>query len=313
MDIIINKILKIENNNFFKYNTTDNICPLLKMLLSFGFQNIINEDIPLFKKKFKLLKDILNSFIIKNCREEEVITYFFKIQRTYNALNRFIFLYKFKKASTIVNTDMCLNEICETDKNVICIYQENAKYLFKILDLLKIINMSLINSQNLFASPLCIKNPYNNLPFGKHILYYIYSFLIEKTKLVFKLNETELFLKFHRCHFNLTDFLSKYEYLLREKTIENSIKNDVNNDLYKKNMEMINEFNKNKSNKNKICIDEKFPKNKINNIFNPYLNIYLNSKYLLIPTLKYKASCELENKLQKFQKYNPLFGDDLAE
>ena len=306
--LIINKILKIEKNNFFQYDTTEKICPLLKMLFGFGFNNINNENIALFKKKFKLLKNILNSFIIKNSREEEVFNYFNKIQRVYHVLNRFVYKYKFKKAKLIVNKDMGLNEIREIDKNVICIYQENSKYLFKILDLLKIINMYLIHAHNFFATPLCIKNPYNNLPFGKHILYYIYYFLTEKTNLTFKLNETELFLKFHSCYFSLTDFLSKYEYLLREKTIENNIKNAVNFDLYNQNIEMINEFNKNKLMKNQIYIDAKFPKDKIVNIFNPYLNIYLNSKYLLVPTLKYKASCELEQKLQKFQKFNPLFG-----
>ena len=45
---------------------------------------------------------------------------------------------------------------------------------------------------------------------------------------------------------------------------------------------MIHQFNKNKSNKNKIFIDKEFPKDKINNIFSPYLNMYLNSKYLLM-------------------------------
>ena len=116
---IINKILKIENNNFFQYNTSNNICPLLKMLFGFGFYTINNENIPIFKKKFKLLKNILNSFIIKNSKEEEVYKYFSKIQRVYQVLNRFIFLYKFKKASTIVNKDMLLNVIQENEKNVI--------------------------------------------------------------------------------------------------------------------------------------------------------------------------------------------------
>ena len=34
----------------------------------------------------------------------------------------------------------------------------------------------------------------------------------------------------------------------------------------------------------------------------------MNSKFLLVPTLKYKAACELKKKLTKFQKFNPLFG-----
>ena len=301
---IINKILKIENNNFFTHDSSG-IDPLIKVL--FGSNNIKKNNL-LYKEKFVFLKKILHNFIIKGQREEEVINYFNKIQRTYNALNRFIFLYKFKKAKTIVNTDMILNEIKENDKNVICIYHENAKYLFKLFDLLKIINMSLIHSQNFFADPLCIKNPYNNLPFGKNILYYIHYFLTEKSSFCYKINDTDLFLKFHSCQFNLTEFLNIYEYLLREKTLINYVKNTINDDLYKDIMNMIRIFNTNKNEKNKILIDEKFPKNIIVKIFSPYLNIFLNSKYLLLPILKYKYAYELEKKLTKFQKFNPLFG-----
>ena len=306
--LIINKILEIENNIFFKYYDGIGIDPLFKVLFKFGFEKINNENIPIYKKKFIFLKEVMNNFIIKGHREEEAFNYFNKIQRTYHSLNRFSFIYKFKKAKLIVNTDMGLNEISEDSKNVICIYQENAKYLFKIYDLLKIINMSLIHSQNFFADPLCIKNPYNNLPFGKNILYYIHYFLTEKNTIGINIKYTELFLKFYDCYFNLTNFLNKYEYLLREKTIANNIKNSINDDAYENIIVMINQFNNNKPAKNKISIDEKFPKDKLVKIFTPYLNIYLNSKYLLVQTLKYKAFYELQKKLIEFQKFNPLFG-----
>ena len=306
--LIINKILKIENNNFFTNYHGIGIDPLFKVIFGFGFQKITNEKIPLYKKKFIFLKDIMNNFIVKGHKEEEVFNYFNKIQKTYHSLNRFAFIYKFKKAKLIVNTDMGLNEIEEKNKNVICIYQENAKYLFKIYDLLKIINMSLIHSQNFFADPLCIKNPYNNLPFGKNILYYIIYFLTEKNTIGINIKYTELFFKFYHCQFNLTDFLNKYEYLLREKTIINNIKNLINNDAYENIMVMINEFNNNKPKKNTISIDKNFPKDILVKIFIPYLNIYWNSKYLLVSTLKYKAFYELKTKLIQFQKFNPLFG-----
>jgi hypothetical protein len=304
---IINKILKIENNIYFVHYKQD-VDPFLRVILGFNFNIINNENIPNYKKKFKFLKNILNSFAIKGNREEEIMLYFNKIQRTYNALNRLVFNYKYKKAPIIVNTDMLLNEIQENDKNIVCIYQENARYLFKMYDLLKIINMSLIHSQMFFADPLCIKNPYNNLPFGKHILYYIHYYLSEKVTFSPKTIYTDLFLKFHSCQFNLTNFLNNYEYLLRENTITNHVKNTINDDLYKDIMSMINNFNNNKNDKKKILIHEKFPKDKIVIIFKPYLNMYLNSKYLLVLNLKYKAAHDLEAKLIQFQNFNPLFG-----
>ena len=306
-NLIIHKILKIEHNIFFTYNKS-NIDLEIKVLFGFNFNILKQNNLPLYKNKFILFKEIMNNFIIKNNKEKEVLNYFNKIQRIYHSLNRFLFIYKFKKAKLIVTSDIGLNEIKENDKNVICIYQENNKYLFKIYDLLKIINMSLIHSQNFFADPLCIKNPYNNLPFEKNILYYIHYFITEKNTIGINIKYTELFFKFYDCQFNLTNFLNKYEYLLREKTITNNIKNLVNNDAYQNIMIMINEFNINKSEKNKISIDDKFPKDKLVKIFNPYLNIYWNSKLSLVSTLKYKALYELKKKLTLFQKFNPLFG-----
>jgi len=309
LKLIINKILKIENNNFFDYTNHDkNIHPSFRGIFGLGI-DINDTSDPIYVKKFKFFKDnFLNGFLVYLKLEEDFISYFNKIQRTYHTLNRFVFNYKLKKAPIVVKTDMMLNEIEENDKNVVCIYQNNSRYLFKLYDLLKIINMSLIHSQEFFAQPLCIKNPYNNLPFEKNILYYIHYFLTEKTKITSKISHTDLFLKFHSCNFNLTTFLNNYEYLLREKTILNYAKNSLADILYKDIIEMLKNFNNNKTRKNIISINENFPKNKLIQIFTPYLGLYLNSKYLLIPRIKYNNFIYLENKLKNFQNFNTFFG-----
>ena len=302
--LIVNKILEIENKNFFT-NTSD-IDTLLRLYFNLG----LNQDIdvkPMYKIKFIFLKEIMNNFLV-SAREEEYLSYFNKIQRVYHIFNRFVYNYKFKKSKIVVNTDMILNEIQENEKNIICIYHEKSKYLFRIYELLKIINMSLTNAQNFFANPLCIKNPYNNLPFGKNILYYIHYFITEKTNIASKITYTDLFLKFHHCHFNLTSFLNNYEYLLREHSILNYVKNSMNDILYRDITIMIQNFNHTKCQKNKIYINEKFPKSKVVQVFIPYLLLCINSKHLLITTLKHNAACKLEKKLVEFQKYNPLFG-----
>jgi hypothetical protein len=306
----MNKILNINNNLFFCNDKSDKIDPFMKSAFYFEFNKKLNEhqmQMPIYKFKFIFLNNVLNSFMIKNSREEDILFYFYKIQKLYHALNKFAFLYKFKKAPLVVNTDMQLNEIKENDKNIMCIYQEKSKYLFKITDLLKIINMSLINSNNFFSEPLCIKNPYNNLPFNKSILYSIYYFIIEKTKLIFK-KDVELFLKFYYCNFNLVNFFNNYEHILREHSIINYLKNSFSDTLYNEILNMVTEFNYNKIKQDKIFIDNKFSKNKLIKIFMPYLLLYLNSKYLLVPTIKYNNFIYLEDKLKKFQKFNTFFG-----
>jgi len=303
--LIINNIFKIENKNFLK--NIDGLDNTLRVFFSFNNIKDTFKNLPLYKSKFELFKKGLDSFLIKCVKDEEFLSYFCRIQRVYHVLNRFAFRYKYKKSKIVVNTDMLLNELQENEQNVICIYQDKSRYLFKIYDLLKIINMALINSYNFFANPLCIKNPYSNLPFGKHILYYIYYFITEKTNISFNTNYTELFLKFYRCNFDLTLFLDNYEYLLREKTILNYIKNATTEILYNDIMMMIRKYNS-KNITNQILIDKKFPKNRIVEIFKPYLILYVNSKFLLVPTLKYKASCDLIIKLKRFHKFNPIFG-----
>jgi len=302
--LIMNAILKIEKDNFF--SNIEGIDSNIRCFFSFD-RTIKDIDMPLYKSKFELFKKGLLYFTIKGCKEEEFISYFNKIQRVYHVLNRFVYKYKLQKSPIVVNTDMMLNELKETDKNVICIYQQNSRYLFKIYDLIKIINMSLTNPQGFFSNPLCIKNPYNNLPFGKNILYYIYFYIIDKPSIVANIHYTELFFKFHSCNFSLTTFLSKYEYLLRERIIENYINNSTHDKLYSDIMTMIKIFNS-KNMKNRIAIDSNFPKNKIIEIFKPYLFLYMYGNLLLIPSQKYKASCDFEKKLKKFQQFNPLFG-----
>jgi hypothetical protein len=309
--LIIKKNIRTENNIFsFNYDKTDKNDLIIKAIFA-SYDNLYlkeGEMVPFNSNKFLFLNNALNTFMIKGQRENEFLDYFCKIQKVYHALNRFAYIVKYNKAKIVVNTDMELNEISQNNKNIICIYQEKAKYLFKIFDLLKIVNISLTNSYLFFAEPLCIKNPYNNIPFNKSTLYNIYYYLVDRPNLLVKFNILELFLKFHECDFNLTKFLSNYEYLLREHNIKNHVKNTITDDLYYEIIYMIRIFNKYNSNSKKINICSEFPKKIIVDVFKPYLLLYMNSKHLLIPILKKKAAYELYNKLLNFQKFNPCFG-----
>ena len=96
------------------------------------------KNIDSFKSKYKQYYEFLNNFLIVNSEQdkENFKTTFSKAQQIYNILNRFAYNYKFKKTKIVVNTDMCLNELNEGDKNVISIIQNNSKYLFNVKDLI---------------------------------------------------------------------------------------------------------------------------------------------------------------------------------
>jgi hypothetical protein len=309
---IIKKILNLDNHIFsLNFDNNDKIPGMLKLYFNMYIHNY-KQNNKYYKKKFEFLNDIINNFYFINNQDllDKFFYYFYLIQKTNNALNRFAFIYKFKKSKIIVNTDLQLNELELNDKNVICIYQNNAKYLFKINDLLKMIYTSLTNSSLLFNEPLVIKNPYNNIPFSKSILYNIYLYLITNCDLTYiKLEYIDLFFKFHKLNFNLNKFLNNYEHILRDYTINNFLNNASDNELKEEIDVMIKTYNE-KQNKLQdfIIIDDGFPVKKLIKILKPYLYIKLSSSFSLISIIQSQSYLLLFNKLKEFQLYNPNFG-----
>ena len=302
-EYIINKIININSEfNYCNHNINDNINTIYKIHFTtmISYVNTFNS----IKGKYMYLNNFLNNIFYTETIKEEFFDYFNKIQKINMALNKFAFLYKYKKAKIVVNTDMELNNITINSKNIMCVYQLNCKYLFNIRDLLKIINTSLTNSDMFFSNPIPIKNPYNNIFFNKSMLYNIYFFVKFNTNIY-----SELLFKFFKLNFNLKLFMYKYEYLLREYSIQNFVNNSPSNILYLEILNMIDEYNLQfTDSKYHIHIDKEFPKDTLIKIMKPYLLLSHTSKYSLIPTDKFDSSFILNIKLKSFQKYNPLFG-----
>jgi hypothetical protein len=298
-------ILKLKNNIFLhtENNIDDGVDGKFKILFSIFFKDEYS-----VSNKFQFFDEMLNNFWIKNESDDndKFINYFYKIQKTYNVLNRFAYNYKFKKAKMVVNMDMGLNELRENNKNVMCIYHNNSKYLFYINDLLQIIKIALTNTYMFFSEPLSIKNPYNNIPFNKSTLYNIYFFIKYKTNYY-----EELFFRFFKSNFNLTQFKEQNEYILREHAIQHYVYKSASNILVKEIDDMIDEFNddcKFKKLQNKITINKEFPKDKLIKIFQPYLLLYMIASYGFTNTQKQTALYLFNHKMKMFNNYNPLFG-----
>jgi hypothetical protein len=318
---IVENIIHIEEegqqnprNNIFslKYKYIPGSMPPIQQIF---FRLLLNRLFPTVKlnmiSKIHFFWNTINNFYFTNKPEErnEFIGYFCKMQKVYHALNRFIFLYKWKKATLVVNTDMQLNEISPNQPNVICIYQANSRYLFKMEDLLKIIYSSLTNTYLFFSEPLPIKNPYNNLPFGKSILYTIYLFFMERVKLQnLKYQLVHLFLQFKEQQFDMTLFVNANSIFLRDCAIRNYIVNSTKSQLKADIARFIKQFNATKPSKNQILVDLEFPDGILVEIMKPYLQLYLNSCYSLSVSSQHNANYILEKKLREFQKYNPNFG-----
>ena len=299
--VIIQKILETENNIFsFNYKSNKDIDETCKM-----FFNIYLSQDHSIKNKFKFFDDSINNNLLKD-KKNEFINYFCKIQKIYKILNKFVYSYKYKKSNLVVNTDLGLNLIDINNKDVICIFHVDSKYLFKINDLINIINTSLTNNYLFFADPLCIKNPYNNLPFLKSTLYNIYLFIKYKTYY-----SSILFYHFFQSNFNLGIFKYKNETLLRDYSIENYVYKSTSDVIIKEINTMINQFNYDclkKKLSNNICINKEFPQDKLIRIMRPYVFLYIYSKYTLLIYKKDEIKYMLKSLLLRFNNYNPQFG-----
>lgn len=230
--LIIKKIINFDDNiflnNYEKKSNVNNINIAYKIFFNLLCNN--------YKNKFDFIRETLDNFYLINNKKntDQFFEYIYLIQKTYNALNRLAFMYKYNKSKIFINTDLQLNEINVNDKNVICIYHNYSKYLFKVHELLKLIYTSLTNAFLFFNEPLAIKNPYDNIPFQKSTLYNIYIHIINNCDLsVLKQDHIDLFFKFYKCHFNMTLFVINHEYILRNYSIKNYINNSTKESLKK--------------------------------------------------------------------------------
>ena len=303
---IIKKIIKIPTSqNLFKEKEISN------PFLIFIFNNLIIGNNLTIQNKFSFFINTLNNMFFTEKQKEDFINVFCKIQKTYFALSKFAYLYKFKKSNTVVTYDLGLNPIDINNKNTICLLQNNNKYYFKINDLINIIDTALSNSPMFFCEPLIIKNPYNNIPFNKSTIYNIYFYIRTKTLIV-----PELIHKFFLSGLDLNKFEKDYEYLIREYAISKYINNSDSNTLYNSIKLMINYYNisyNNSYNSNSIKIHDKFPKKQLIDIMRPYLFLYYTYNYSLINQKKIDYKNEFYTKMDNFYKFNYAFGRQIIK
>lgn len=291
---------KINKQNLSKINIY--LKPLLyhiqknnKTYMLFFKQKIVN---------FDTNTNNLFLFSHSNVNKETFIDIYTKILKTYNALRRFVYLYKKSKYETVIETDLLLNTIKANSKNILCIIQNQKKYLFNIFELLKIIYNSLSNSEFFFSQPQEIKNPYNNLKFEYHNLCNIYFFM--KFQWV---RFNDIFDRYFKCDFDRELFLHKNFNYLRECSIKNYVyNNNENNYLYIEIMNMIINYNNKIAKRYRILINEEFPMDILYNIMKKYVYLYISAWYSYVEYETESFLKELNHRLFYFQKYNPQFG-----
>jgi len=269
---------------------------LIKVYLHMFVGSILSYSVQSKLLYFK--KTIDNQFLNESTRTQ-FINHFCKIQQKYWILNKLVYNYKWKKAKYQNQTDLILNPINKSQHNVITILHNNNKYLFTVSDLKKIIEGALCNSPLMISSPSPPKNPYNNMPFEKAVLYYIYFFMKCGNFVL-----SNIFHNYFLCNFNLTQFRLENQVLIRKNYIEHYISNANLDELYLDGLELL----KNSKHTNMMKIHKDFPKKTLVDAITPYLRIYFSHIYSLDVAERNHSVCELNRQLKQFYKFNPKFG-----
>lgn len=250
--------------------------------------------------KLKALNAFLNNIFISNELKEKILDLFCKAQRTYFALSKFAYIYRYHKSPLIVTNDLTLNPLEIKHPATFVLLQNKSRYLFSMNDLINIIETAICFAPNFFASPLSPKNPYNNQKLNTSTLYNIY-FKMKNGVCKFS---TIIHLYFLECFVKYNFFINN-EAFLREHSIKNFVYTSPSQTLYApiKIMLQTNSYT------SKLVIHEDFPKDMLVDIFRPYLFYYYIINYSIKGTEKiYKYKKHLHKKLKQFYEHNKLFG-----
>lgn len=258
---IFNKFLK-NDPNYVNVRDQNNIMKTVILLRP------LNHEIKMKFRKFLIMEDK---------------SYFYRAQRHYHILLRFVQRCKVRKAKTFdIDCDLRMTPFHPTTK--IELIENWQIYPFNIHDLINVIKTTLLHQNYLFVKPQYPKNPYTNLNFGVNNLYNIYIKCLE-----LKLRVPLVITYFAESEFNMDTFLEKHKHVLSEWAIESYLCKDatITETLVEDIYDMCYT--------NNIKIHSEFPKDEAYSIFRPYLKYHYNKK-------------NVSPLLDCFKLYNPFFG-----
>ena len=246
-------------------------------------------DIRCIHDKFNMIKTIIcNNMIseIEKCKLMEIIS---MNQKIYLTMCRFIRIIKYNKSKTYDNDFDLHGESLEdiSDKHKITIYHENTKYIFKLTDLVSIINHSLSKCDSFFVEPEVIKNPYTNIPFNLSTLYSIY-FEIKKTAI----NSPLLFEMFFKSQFCIHKFKATYEPYILDEYIKNHINELSKSKMQRLCYEILHKYKRINRKMREFNFDRRYSTEKMIKVMKPIVRKYLFVKHS--QNQGYRFECERE-------------------
>ena len=267
-----------------------------------SFTNNILHDVKSIEEKYNSIKRIVaNDWIgdnIKNQLIDDVyITHkvYFGFLRFYNIISK-----KYGKYYDF-NEDLCGNDLSTLKSSCkIELYEDKMYYVFRISDIISIINNALSTNYCFHVNPKKITNPFTNNPFTLSNLYNMYNEI--------KISNYKMPLLFHYYYlsnFNLDLMATNYNYEINEYVIEHFVQSLTPNKMIKIIRNMISIL---KPILKGIIISKDFPGNILISAFKPFLKYY----YIIQNTSNYHKLYHIKDflfrKMVLFAEKNPSFG-----
>ena len=228
------------------------------------------------KKKFELFSNINKGIFYSEQTKENIIENFSKLQKSYMALNRFAYLWKYKHAHMSVTTDLYLNDIDTSKDGTFVLFQNKTKFSFRISEILRIISGALCDNfkNNFEIKPEKPKNPYNKMEFKTHDLYNIYLHIALNTKM----NMPTLLQLWFKENFDYKDMCIKNYAFMQETCIRHFV-NTINVSSKSIFVDISKKIIPQNEHTSKWNIDKEFPSEEIVKKLKPCLYDFYILKY----------------------------------
>lgn len=223
-----------------------------------------------------------NPLIDRSNRSIVLMKNYIKAKKVKNAINRFGYLYKLKKAKRSVKYDLFFNDLdIIKDHQKIELFSNNTIYYFRLSDIVSIWIGCLTKCENMFCSPIKMKNPYTNIEFSDHNLYNIYLSLLYSN-----FHIPKWITLFFEAEFELERFAYDNYALLKDVAIDDFIANGSTYEKFENILNMMHEY---REYLNYIILRTPYTfREKLNIVLklSPYLKNYLYGEYCCHPLKK---------------------------
>jgi len=214
--------------------------------------------------------------------EEELLRKYMKAKQTKEALSRFIYLCKIKKAKKSVEYDLYFNSLDMIKPHQkMELFSNNTIYYFRLSDIINMWESCLLKCDNMFCCPIKMKNPYTNIEFTDANLHNIYQSILCSHYQIPK-----WITLFFEADFNITTFSYNNYTLLKEVAIDDFMKNGSTFEKFENIINMTHEY---REYIDYITIDTPMTfveKRRIVRKLSPFLKNYLYGEYSCHPLKK---------------------------